>query len=55
MNQQSSAKQWNLAEAPAIEAIRQAQASSRVVMEMLRLWEEIQALDSKPGAADERE
>jgi hypothetical protein len=43
-------RQWKLAEAPAIEAIRQAQSSSRIVMETLRLWAEMQALDSMPAA-----
>ena len=45
MNQQFTAGQWKLAEAPVIEAIGAAQRCSRVVMQMLQTWDEIQALD----------
>lgn len=42
-------EQWPLAGALASEAIKAAQASSAVIMEMLRQWEEIQVLDKAHG------
>lgn len=54
MDEQFTEEQWKLAEAPAMEAIREAQGSSQVMMDMLRLWKEMQAIDRKQNDTGER-